>query len=372
VLILLAFGCSSSSSGPETGTERRDGGSSSAKDASLAKDASPANDGPAKDLSFPADSAAPPFLSDPGSGGITQLQIQGSSLYWIGGYHRIVRASIDGTDAKTLFTASSKDAHTLAIEGLAVDESTIYYTYSGDKDYSDRGVYKLSLSAGSNPVRLTSTENPNTTIPGAISVAGDEIFYSESSAIRRVSKSGGTVTTMVADRGDPIDLSLVIMDGYLYFTMVGASQCDDLYRLPVDAALAAAVDGGAADGGATSAPEKVSLVPGRAQIRFAERMDRGFLYWRVNNTVYRTDGKSTAAEVFTAGTLLRPSDTGIGGSFLPYNGTMYWTLRSQLFAQDMSVVGIGTEKAYIGASEMVTDGTYLYLAQGSGIARLGL
>ena len=86
--------------------------------------------------------------------------------------------------------------------------------------------------------------------------------------------------------------------------------------------------------------------------------------------MYRTDGNSPATEVFTAGSPLQPSDTGLGGCLLPYDGIMYWSLGQRMFKQTIGVAGNGTEFANIGASDMVADATYLYLASGATITRL--
>lgn len=365
--IFLAVACSSkSSTNPDAGIGP--GTSDALADTPLATDT------PAKEVASTPDLSpdSPPFLADPGSGVIEHLQIQGTNLYWIGGYHRIVKASLDGTAATTLYAAPLHDSYTVAIADIALDDSNVYYTYDGDGDYANRGVFQLPLVGASAPIKLTSTQNPNVTIPGAITVAGDDIYYSESSTILHVKTSGGAVTTVVQDRGSPNDSTLVIMKGYLYFTMlVGTSGRDDVYRLPVGVAAPVAVDAGAADGGgAAIAPEKVSLVPGNYSIQLGQRVDQGFLYWGVFNTVYRTDGNAPAAEMFTAGSSLQPTETGLGGCLLPYDGIMYWNRAGRMFRQTIGVAGNGTAFANVEAGDMVADANYLYLASGSTITRL--
>ena len=367
VFILLAFACSSKrSTNPDAGMGPDTPGALA--DTPVAKDVPAKDVAPAPDLS--PDSA--PFLADPGSGVITGLQIQETDLYWIGGYHRIVKAASDGTAATTLYTAPGKNTGYVAIEGIALDDSNVYFTYAGDGDYANRGVYKLPLAGASTPIKLTSTQNPNVTIPDAIAVSGADIYYSESSAILHVKTSGGTVTTMVQDRGNPNDSRLVIKQGYLYFTMlVGSSGRDDVYRLPLGAATSVPMDAGSADGGESPmAPEKVSLVPGNYSIQLGQRLDQGFLYWGVFNTVYRTDGNSPAAEVFTAGSSLQPTETGLGGCLLPYDGIMYWSRAGRLFKQTVGVAGNGTAFANGGTGDMVADANFLYLASGATITRL--
>jgi hypothetical protein len=147
--------------------------------------------------------------------------------------------------------------------------------------------------------------------------------------------------------------------------LVGSSGRDDMYRLPVSAAVNVAVDGGS---GPT--PEKVSLVPGNMSIQIGKRLDQGFLYWGVFNTVYRTDGNSPATEVFTAGTLLQPSETGLGGYLLPYDGTMFWSRAGKMFKQAIGAAGNGTAFANVSAGDMVADANYLYVVTSAGIARI--
>ena len=359
VSILLMLACSSKrSTNADAGNQLRDGPFLGGTDVAH------------PDL--PPDS--PPFLVDPGAGAIRKLRIQGSTLYWIGDYRRIVKASVDGTGATTLYTASGK-TDTIAIEDIAVDDSSIYFTYSGNT-YADRGVYKLALGGDGTALRLTSTENPNSFFPTAITVSGDDICYSEPPAIRHVKTSGGTVTTMVQNRGGPDDQTLVVKQGYVYFTVVRGAAPEELYRWPVgvaapvtaDAGVAVdggAEDGGAAlDGGAVATPEKVSLVPGNMNLELSPRIDQGFIYWVVYHTVFRTDGTSAPAAVFTAG-------PDIGGMLmLPYDGSVYWSADYRLYKQTVGEAGGGTAIANIDADYIVADASYLYLATGTSITRL--
>jgi hypothetical protein len=358
VPILLMLACSSkSSTNPDAGNQLRDGLFLGGTDA-------------AADLAAPPDLPpdSPPFLVDPGAGTISKLRIQGSTLYWIGDYRRIVKASVDGTGATTLYTASGK-SDTVAIKDIAVDDSSIYFTYSGN-NYTDRGVYKLALGGDGTAVRLTSTQNPNSFFPSAITVSGDDICYSESPAIRHVKTSGGTVTTMVQDRGGPNEQTLVVKQGYVYFTVGRGSAPEELYRWPVGVAAPVTADAGVADGGAVrdagavATPEKVSLVPGNMNLELSPCIDQGFIYWVVYHTVYRTDGTSAPAAVFTAG-------PDIGGMLmLPYDGSVYWSADYRVYKQTVGEAGGGTAIANIDADYIVADASYLYLSTGTSITRL--
>jgi hypothetical protein len=362
VSILSMLACSSkSSTNPDAGNQLRDG---------------PSLGGTAADVAAHPDLQpdSSPFLVDPSAGSIGKLRIQGSALYWIGDYRRIVKASVDGTGATTLYTASGS-SDTVAIEDIAVDDSSIYFTYSGN-NYADRGVYKLALGGDGTAVRLTSTQDPNSFFPGAITVSGDDICYSEPPAIRHVKTSGGTVTTMVQDRGGPDDQTLVVKQGYVYFAVGRGLAPEELYRWPVgvaapvtaDAGVALdgdAADGGAAlDAGAVATPEKVSLVPGNINLDLSPWIDQGFIYWVVYHTVYRTDGTSAPVPVFTAG----PDIAGM--VMLPYDGSVYWSTDQRVYKQTVGEAGGGTAIANIDADYIVADASYLYLATGTSITRL--
>jgi hypothetical protein len=377
--ILLAFACSSSNA-----TNGKDGGESPDGDAASptpdASTDSAINKDAVKTPDVSAD-AATAYLSDPKGGIITRLQVQGRNLYWISGYHRIVKASLDDRTITTLYAAPGTSDGTVAIADFATDGTNAYIAYDGDKDYANRGVYQLPLDGSAAPNQLTSSPNPNVTYPNTVAVSGDDVCYSELSAIRHVKTSGGNVTTMVQDRGSPYDGRLLVKDGYVYFTMAigGSLARDDVYRWPIGVPAPAGVDGGSPGGtdagGPTAAPEKVSLVPGNYTILLGRRIDQGFVYWSVQDTVYRTDGSSPATEVFTGGSPLQPSDTGIGYCVFPFEGAVYWGHGTfggteRLFKQEVGVAGNGTLVASIGASDMVADSDYLYVASGSDVWRL--
>jgi hypothetical protein len=376
--ILLALACSSSSS-----TNAKDGGVSPNEDASISTTDASADATIGKDARKPADlapDAATGYLSDPNAGVITRLQLQGRNLYWISDYHRIVKGSLDNMTVTTLYTASGTSSGTIAIMDFATDSANAYIAYAGDKDYANRGVYQLVLDGSGAPNRLTSSPNPNVTYPESVTVSGDDICYSESSTLRHVKTSGGTVTTMVENRGSPYDRRMLIKDGYVYFTLSSVVTArDDVYRWPVGVPAPATVDGGSSGGADAAAAgailEKVSLVSGNYSILLGRRLDRGFLYWSVQDAVYRTDGVSPAKEVFTGGDPLLPSDTGIGYCLFPFEGVVYWGHGTfggteKLFKQAVDVAGNGTVVTNLGASDMVADSNYLYVASGSSIWRL--
>ena len=379
-MVLLASSCSSSAS-----TAGKDSGEGLGEDAPLAtpdvhqdtssnKDAVKAPDLP--------DAAA--YLSDPSGKGISRLHIEGRNLYWISGYHRLMKASLDDQKISTLYTTPGTDSSTIALADFATDSENAYLAYDGDKDYANRGVHKLPLDGSAAPIVLARSPNPNVTYPNSVVVSGDSVCYSEASAIRQVKTSGGDITTMVQNRGTPNDQRLLIQDAYVYFTMAfGATARDELYRWPIGAPAPAPVDGGGAggvdggvDGGGSSVtPEKVSLVPGNYSILLGRRVDRGYLYWAVENVVYRTDGKSPAVEVLTGGSPLQPSDTGVGYCLFPFEGVLYWghgtfSGSDRLFKQTVGVAGNGTVIANFGPNDMVADADYLYVADGADIWRL--
>ncbi len=368
--LLSALACSSE-------TSKGDSGPAAGSDAAQSKPTDAA-----RDMSTPKDVAKKPdlspdtrigYLTDPNGYRISSLQIRGRYLYWISGTHQIVKASLDDKTVTSLFTASGKEEQYIAIEDLAVDETHIYYAYAGDHDYDNRGIYKMAID-GTNPTKLAASPNPNVTFPEAIVVSGEDVCYSEASSIKHVKSSGGPVTTMIAERGNPYDKRIMVKQGYLYFTMAVASR-DDLYRWPIAQASPEAGDGGAltVDGGSTGAlPEKISLIPGNYTIRLGQRIDQGFVYWSVQDTVYRSDGESPAKEVFTAGTLLRPTETGIDNCLFPYEGTMYWGIASRIDKQVMSEAGTGAPFASVRPGDMVADGSTLYVASGADIIRLSL
>lgn len=367
--ILFALACSSTSTTPDSGTSVAPDAADAPKIADAAADLPMGKDSQgAPDLGPDSKTS---YLTDPTGGRITSLEIQGRSLYWISGTHRIMKASLDDATVRTLYTATGKDTGYIAIADIAVDGSNVYYAYDGDGDYANRGVYQLPAEGGS-PVKLAASPNPNVTYPDAIAVSGDDICYSESSTIKHVKTSGGAVTTMISGRGDPYDKRLLLKQGHVYFTLAAGSMGrDEVYRWPVGKPAAATVDGGtSADGGVAAGPEKVSIVPGNYNILFGNRIDQGYLYWAVNDTVYRTDGVGAATEVFTAGTPLRPSDTGIGNCLFPYDGVVYWGISSQLYKQPVGVAGNGTVVANVNPSDMVADESYFYLTNGSDIVRL--
>jgi hypothetical protein len=378
--ILLILSCSSKSA-----TENKDGGAKNDA-APSAKDAPGADTG--KDLASVQNSrpdAATAYLPDPDHGVVYRLAIAGRYLYWSSGNHRIVRGSLDDLTTKVLFKAPGSDSGYIAIMDFAIDSTYAYIAYAGDNgDYDKRGVYRVALDGSAAAERLTSSPHPNVTYPGSIAVAGDDVFYHEAGAIRRVKTTGGEVTTMVQDRGSPYDRNLLVHQGYVYFTMVTrGSGNEDVYRVPVGAAVAVAVDGGSAggmdgggmDGGASAVPEKVSVVSGNENILLGRRVDQGYVYWSARDTAFRTDGNGAPKELFDALDLLRVQDTGIDYCLFPIDGVLYWGQGSYFsgdhtFRQAVDTPGTGKVFADMGFGDMVADADYLYGAGSDGIWRL--
>jgi hypothetical protein len=137
-------------------------------------------------------------LPDPDHGVVHRLAISGRHLYWSSGNHRIVRGSLDDLTTKVLFQAPGSDSGYIAIMDFAIDSTHAYLAYAGNNgDYDKRSVYRVALDGSASAERLTSSLHPNVTYPGSISVAGDDIFYHEAGAIRRVKTTGGEVTSTV-------------------------------------------------------------------------------------------------------------------------------------------------------------------------------
>jgi hypothetical protein len=394
-LAVVLFGCSDSSPSPtpNTGPDGapcddalcRDAAQADSADARRQPDATDATaiadasdagrsaDGPSPESGAPANV----LVSDPAGERVSQLQMGSGFLYWVGGTHRIARVAIDGTGATTLHTQPGTSSSTIAIGGIAIDNTNLYFTHAGDGNNADRGVYKIPLDGAAAPLRLAQASNPF-----AIAVDGDDICFTNGADVGRVSKSGGAVTTLVRDAVS-YRTRLVVHRGHLFFAAGLESMAEELYRLPVTASLPPLVDAGAGDAQDDAGPrdaaeagamlEKISVVPGRYTMLLSPRVDGDFVYWGASDSVYRWSEGTAAVAVAVVQDPLNPMNTSPPSEVLyPFDGTIYWVstwaTSGTIYKQSVPN-GTRTTIANFAAASIVADNAYLYAATGSYIVR---
>ena len=338
--------------------------------------------------------ATPPLVSDPNGNFPSRLQVSAGYLYWLSGTHRIVRAAVDGTQAKTIFTHAGSNEQIIAIGGFAVDATSLYFTDEGDGAATDRGVYKIALDGSGMTTMLTPA-----TQPAGLALDGDTLCFEDGGDLRQVKTSGDSPLTLLHG-GLDYRTVLVVSQGFVYFQAAFGADAQDVYRLPLGVAdpsasgaaagaggtaagaggASGATAGGAAGGGASGAAaggaahngaQKISAVPGRYDILLAPRADNNDIYWGVEETIYKWAGGSGGASAVAVVTdsLDVQNTAPPHGVLVPFDGTLYWVGGAGTIFKQQLPSGKRTAVASASANSIALDGTYLYAAVNKAIAR---
>jgi hypothetical protein len=334
-----------------------------------------------------AGATTPPLVSDPNGNFPSRLQLSAGYLYWLSGTHQLVRAAVDGTQVKTLFTHAGSDESIIAIGDFAVDAQSIYFTDEGDGAATDRGVYALPLDGSSAPVKLVSGSQP-----AHLALDGDTLCFVDGSDLRQVKTSGDSALVLLHG-GLDYRTTLIVSQGFVYFPTAFGADAQDLYRLPLgvpdpEAAPSAGGTGGGigaggaaaggasagasgAGGGTHNGAQKISAVPGRYEILLASRADHDNIYWGVEETIYEWTGSSGgASSVAVVTDPLNEQDTSPPHDVLvPFDGTLFWVGGESYIYQQQLPSGMRTVVAPVATNSIALDSSYVYAPVSRGIAR---
>jgi hypothetical protein len=363
---VLALGCTSG------GAPAASGGDASADDGG-----SPGPDGGVEqDTGLPAPDAGAD-ASDPSvvyveTAGIGDMQIDGTSLYWVAGGTRIMRMPLAGGTPVALVSAPQMSG--ASIGNIAVDASNVYWDEAQPTFGSAGGVFSAPLGGGA-PTRLASVNSP-----GSLSLDGDSVYVDTmptgidtDGEIDRVPISGGGVTALV--RGVNARSVIVAVDGFVYVVVDQANFLQNVFRVPGDASA------GPADAGAEGGPDAGPLLPvstnGRmSTLVLARHPDGHEVYWAVFDEVHSYPGD--AGMQVDLGTVSDPLDPQTGGSIdalYPSNGAVFWY--SIPFAGptgDLWEFPAGGNPrdhlAYTQGGAFVANATYVYFADGTRMRRV--
>jgi hypothetical protein len=153
-------------------------------------------------MALPATGSPVELAADPQDSS-TCIALAGSDVVWLSreGMSRISRVSTNGGASTVLVEGDAGGP----ISCLAADDQSVFFTRSGTSTGSfegtynhDGGVFKVALSGGTEEALAQGFEYPH-----GIAVRGEHVYFvaSQDGSLRRVSKNGGTVTTLVAPTG---------------------------------------------------------------------------------------------------------------------------------------------------------------------------
>ena len=362
---LAIIGCSSKTSNPSNAPNSCDASVCQAGQGGAASSgASTASGGSAGGTTAPTATGgnANLLVADPNGETPRGLQINGEYLYWLSGNSKIARARVDGTGATTIYTYDTKDSYVVELGAIAVDDSHVYYTYSGSTS-ADRGLYMLPLDGSAAPTKVVSA-----TSPYGVALEGSDMCFEDSGDVRCLTKQSNTAMT-VMHGGVDYRTNLLVHGGYVYFPAAASStDAEQLYRAKVDKAVVG--DAGLA------AAEQISVDPGRMEILLSPVVDGDYIYWTTSaETVYRwSSSGGTAAAVATIAiateiqTAPPPHDV-----LYVTGGTIYWVSSGMMSGSTVykQAVTNGTRTVVAGGgvTAMVANTAYLFGTSSQGILR---